>query len=447
MSSPTIYALASGRGRAGIAVIRLSGPDSISTVQKLSGKKLAPRRAVATALYDPTGGEHLDDALCIAFPAPASFTGEDVAEIQVHGGPAVIQGVLNVLGREPALRMSAPGEFTRRAFEAGKMDLTAAESIADLIDAETEAQRRQALRQHGGALAGVCDGWRDELIAALAHWEAAIDFSDEELPGDLEAATAVSIERLRGEIEAVLADAQAGERLREGIYLAIIGPPNAGKSSLLNLLARRDVAIVAETAGTTRDVIEVHLDLGGYPVIAADTAGLRETNEVVEREGVRRARARAETADLRLAVFDTTQWPPASDALKAVCGGETIIVANKSDLLDCPSPMEWEGAPVFLVSVETGAGIDDLLIALTQAVADGFDEVAAPVVTRARHREALNECMGNLVDFLARPDKLAHPEIGGEDLRLAARALGRVTGRVDVEDLLDVIFSDFCIGK
>ncbi|MBT3908259.1 MAG: tRNA uridine-5-carboxymethylaminomethyl(34) synthesis GTPase MnmE, partial [Rhodospirillaceae bacterium] len=175
--------------------------------------------------------------------------------------------------------------------------------------------------------------------------------------------------------------------------------------------------------------------------------GLRETNEVVEREGVRRARARAETADLRLAVFDTTQWPPASDALKAVCGGETIIVANKSDLLDCPSPMEWEGAPVFSVSVETGAGIDGLLIALTQAVADGFDEVAAPVVTRARHREALNECMRSLVDFLARPDKLAHPEIGGEDLRLAARALGRVTGRVDVEDLLDVIFSDFCIGK
>ena len=447
MTPETIYALSSGRGRAGIAVIRLSGPAARSAAGAVGADGLAARRARRVTLSDPASGEHLDESVAVFFPEPASFTGEDVVELYVHGGPAVVGGVLEALARDDALRMAVPGEFTRRAFETGKLDLTRAEAVADLIDAETAAQRRQALRQGGGALARLCDDWRERLVAALAHWEAAIDFSDEELPADLEAGTAAAVAELIAELAGHLDDAHQGERLRDGIHLAIIGPPNAGKSSLLNLLAKRDVAIVSETAGTTRDVLEVHLDLGGYPVIAADTAGLRDSAEPIEMEGVRRARARAGAADLQLLLFDSADWPPRESDYREFLGPRAVVAVNKIDLKSPAPPATLGGLDATPISVRTGAGIEALLAALEAKVAEGFDAAQAPVVTRARHRDALQACRQALERFADRESRMVAPEIAAEDLRLAAQALGRVTGRVDVEDLLDVIFSEFCIGK
>ncbi|MAN79235.1 MAG: tRNA uridine-5-carboxymethylaminomethyl(34) synthesis GTPase MnmE, partial [Magnetovibrio sp.] len=302
MSGHTIFALASGGARAGVAVIRLSGPGAAAALTALApGKPLAdPRRAVLRALRDPATGEVLDQALVLFFPGPGSFTGEDVAEFHLHGGPAVVEGVLAALGQVAGLRPAEAGEFTRRAFLNGKLDLTQAEAIADLVAAETSEQRRQALDQAAGALGQIYEGWRARLIAAIAHVEAGIDFADEDLPEDIDRAARDALAALAGEIAAHLDDGRRGERLRAGVHLALLGRPNAGKSTLLNLLAGRDAAIVSETAGTTRDVIEVHLDLGGVPVIVADTAGLRDSADAVEREGVRRAAARADWADLKL---------------------------------------------------------------------------------------------------------------------------------------------------
>ena len=447
MMAETIYALSSGRGRSGIAVIRLSGPAAWVNVTAMIGRPPLDRRAMRCALTDPESGEVLDDGLCLGFRRPRSFTGEDVVELHVHGGLAVIDGIIGALGRQASLRMAEPGEFTRRAFENGRMDLTCAEAVGDLIDAETEAQRRQALRQGGGALARLCDDWRERLVAALAHWEAALDFSDEELPMDLEIATQSAITALYEEMTAHLADGGAGERLRDGLRLAIIGPPNVGKSSLLNALAARDVAIVAETAGTTRDVLEVHLDLGGYPVIAADTAGMRDSDEAVEREGIRRARHRAAEADLRLVVFEATAWPASWPAFSELLTESCVIAVNKVDLQAPSLETGPEGAAVYGISVKTGAGMGELLEALSAAAAATLESGAMPVITRARHREALAACVDSLGAFRERADRMDHPEIAGEDLRIAARALARITGRVDVEDLLDVIFRDFCIGK
>lgn len=447
VTAETIYALSSGRGRAGVAVIRLSGPAAWAAAEAFTGAPPADRRALRRRFRDPDTGEILDEGLCFGFSGPRSFTGEDVVEFQIHGGLAVIDGMLAALGRRRGLRMAEPGEFTRRAFENGRMDLTGAEALGDLIEAETAAQRRQALRQGGGALAALCDGWRGRLVSALAHWEAALDFSDEELPAALEAETAAAAAALRAEIAGHLADGGAGERLRDGFRLAIVGPPNAGKSSLLNALAARDVAIVSGTPGTTRDVLEVHLDLAGYPVIAADTAGLRDSAEPVEQEGVRRARRRADEADLRLAVFDAAAWPSAWTGFAGIFEKPSLIAVNKTDLAAPALTGGPDGVAVIGVSAKTGAGLADVLAAVGKAAAAGFEAAAAPVITRARHREALAECAAALEAFGRRRDRLARPEIGGEDLRAAARCLARVTGRVDVEDLLDVIFRDFCIGK
>ncbi len=447
MTAETIYALSSGRGRAGIAVIRLSGPAAWASAVAMIGRPPLDRRAMRCAVIDPESGEVLDDGLCLGFRGPQSFTGEDVVEFHVHGGLAVIDGVIGALGRQTGLRMAEPGEFTRRAFENGRMDLTGAEAIGDLIDAETKAQRRQALRQGGGALARLCDDWRERLVAVLAHWEAALDFSDEELPEDLERATQSAVTALREEMAIHFADGGVGERLRDGLRLAIIGPPNAGKSSLLNALAARDVAIVADTAGTTRDVLEVHLDLCGYPVIAADTAGLRDSDEAVECEGMRRARQRAAEADLRLVVFEATAWPAAWPAFSELLTGNSLIAVNKVDLRAPSMDGGPDGVAVYGVSVKTGAGMDELLDAIGAIAATSLESGAMPVITRARHREALSACADALAAFEARTDRLGNPEIAGEDLRIAVRALARITGRVDVEDLLDVIFRDFCIGK
>jgi tRNA modification GTPase len=442
----TIFALASGPGRAGVAIIRISGAAAGQALQRLSGSQLPPpRQAKRTSFQSPDTNNTLDDGLALWFPGPASFTGEDVVELHVHGGPAVIEAILGALGSLPDLRPAAAGEFSRRGFENGKFDLTAAEGLADLIDAETEAQRRQAQRQSRGQLGRLYDGWRGQLVRAQALCEADIDFSDEDLPDDLLGQALAMAAALDREIAAHLDDARRGERLRDGFYVAIVGPPNAGKSSLLNRLAKRDAAIVSDIAGTTRDVIDVHLDLGGYPVIAADTAGLREARDSLESEGVRRARERAGDADMKLAVFDATDIE-SEDGLDAMTleliDADTVVVLNKCDLVASALPAEINNRPAFSVSAKTGTGFDALLGAVQSAAASGMaGEGSGP--TRQRHRSALAACR----EALGRAAKAGQPELIGEDLRLASRQLGRITGRVDVEDLLDVIFSEFCIGK
>jgi tRNA modification GTPase len=389
-------------------------------------------------LHDPDTGEQLDDGLVLWFPAPHSATGEDVAEFHVHGSPAVLAAIMEVLRRRLGMRLAEAGEFTRRAFLNGKLDLLQAEAIADLAAAETEAQRRQALRQLDGELGGLYRGWSQRLTRTLAHLEAAIDFPDEDLPPEIEDRILGETETLIGEIERHLADGHRGERLRKGIMVAIIGPPNAGKSSLLNKIARRDAAITSPVAGTTRDIVEVAIDLGGYPVLLADTAGLRDSGDIVEQEGLRRALRRAEEAEIRLFVFDA-RCPNEVRGASAWHGPDTILVANKIDLVPTRCNLPGSSLPL---SALTGEGIDHLLSVLGDRVAQNY-RIEAPVLTRARHRQALEEAALSLRRALG----VAPLELRVEDLRLALRSLGRITGAVDVEDLLDVIFRDFCIGK
>ena len=442
MKSGTIFAVASGAGRAGLSVIRVSGAEAGAALRRLSGRPPPPARR-ATNVRLRHGDDVLDDGLALWFPAPASYTGEDVVELHVHGGRAVAGAMLEALAACPGLRPAEAGEFTRRAFENGKLDLTAAEGVADLVDAETAAQRRQALRQLDGALGRLYEGWRLRLLHSLAHLEAEMDFSDEDLPEGLERAVRRESAALETEMAAHLAEARCGERLRAGVQMAILGPPNVGKSSLLNLLARRDAAIVSASAGTTRDVIEVHLDLGGYPLCVADTAGLRAGGGAVEREGVRRARRRAALADIKLALFDATDWPAVDAETAALVDGDTVVIINKADLAAPAPPLEVGGRPALTVSVRTGDGVDALMARLEEAVMERCVAGPGPAATRARHREAVAECRAALQRCAAAPSA----ELAAEDLRLAARALGRITGRVDVEDILDVIFADFCIGK
>jgi tRNA modification GTPase len=453
----TIYALGTptpSRAAPGaLSVIRLSGPRATDALIFLteahafergySARDPAlpePRRMVVRALLDPQSGEEIDRGLVVWFEAPNTETGEMMAELHLHGGRAVVSAALAAIGRLGFCRLAEPGEFTRRAFEHGKLDLTRAEAIADLVAAETDQQRRQALQQMDGALHRLYEDWRTIGLRALAHLEAAIDFPDEDLPGGLAQEVKSGISQLQGEMAAHLDD-RRGERLRDGISIAIIGPPNAGKSSLLNLLARRDAAIVSETAGTTRDIIEVHLDLGGWPVVLADTAGLRATSDAIEQEGVRRAKARAQAADLRVLVLDATaDWKAAMAELTA---GEhwnparDIVVVNKVDL----APVDAVG--VVALSARSGAGLPELLARLERSAASLMEEGGPPPLTRARHREALVEAGAALGRALVAPEVA----LAAEDLRLAMRALGRITGTVRIDELLDVIFRDFCIGK
>jgi len=409
-------------------------------VAALTARVLPPPRTAALRRFHNEAGRVIDTGLLLWFPAPESFTGEDVAEIQVHGGRAVIAAVLAALGCVPGLRLAEPGEFTRRAVENGKFDLTAAEGLADLINAETEAQRRQALRQYDGALADLYEGWRAELIEQAAWIEASIDFAEEELPDDVFARARAAIAGIADGIARHVDDGGRGEIIREGLRIALIGPPNAGKSSLLNALARRDVAIVSEIPGTTRDVIEVKLDLGGYPVVVADTAGLREAGDAIEEEGVRRALARARAAELVVLVLDgqsDTRPALAADVEARLC----LTVWNKRDLAKHAARQNEIN-----ISAKTGEGVDAFVAALTARIGEIADtQTESPPLTRARHREALLEAKDALTRALRAPDD--QPELMAEDVRLALRSIGRITGRVDVEDLLDVIFRDFCIGK
>ncbi|MGB8840671.1 MAG: tRNA uridine-5-carboxymethylaminomethyl(34) synthesis GTPase MnmE [Aliidongia sp.] len=431
-AAPTIFALSTARGRAGVAVVRVSGPGAQDAIVTLAARLPAPRAAKLARLSDPQSAEEIDRALVIWFPGPASFTGEDVAEFHIHGGSAVIAALLAALGRFPTFRLAEPGEFSRRAFENGKLDLTEVEGLIDLVEAETSAQRRQALRQIGGQFSRVTAAWSNRLIRALAYLEAAIDFSEEELPGQLVAEVTADVAGLAAEIGSYLADDRRGEILRDGLSIALVGPPNSGKSSLLNLLAGREAAIVSATAGTTRDVIEVHLDLGGYPVILADTAGIHETKDAVEQEGIARARARADSADIALIILDS-QVPVSRETDYAA--GNILTVWNKIDLT--PAPIGTIG-----ISARTGAGVSELITLLTERAEQRLGG-ASPLVTRLRHREALKECEAMLI----RASRTNEEALLAEDLRLALRSLGRITGKIDVEDLLDVIFRDFCIGK
>lgn len=436
---PTIYALASGRPPSAIAIVRVSGPRAAAALEMLCGGLPRPRLATLATLTAPDTGP-IDQAVALWFPAPHSATGEDVAEFQLHGGRAVIAALFAALETIEGLRPAEPGEFTRRAFENGKLDLTEAEGLDDLIHADTDRQRRQALHQLRGLLGHRAQSWRQQIIEAMALVEAGIDFSDEgDVSGELMAPALTRVDALKCEIRETLAASARSERLREGLQVAIAGPPNAGKSTLLNRLARREAAIVSPHAGTTRDAIEVHLDLDGYPVTLIDTAGLRETPDPVEQEGVRRARARAAAADLVLWLCeadDVASTPPelAGDA-------PVWVVRNKIDL----ASMSVAGAGGFAISAATGEGVDALVTALVGFARETFGGGEASLVSRARHRALLTEA----AEALGRAGRRTGEgdEIVAEELRIAIHALGRLLGRVDVEEILDSIFREFCIGK
>jgi tRNA modification GTPase len=450
----TIFALSSGRPPAAIAVVRVSGPRAGIALAKLIGRLPEPRKAALAQVRDPASGEVIDEALALWFPAPRSETGEDVAELQLHGGQAVIAGVLDALATIEGCRPAEAGEFTRRAFENGRLDLTAVEGLADLVAAETQAQRRLAFRQLRGLIGDRAEAWRRRLIEALALVEARIDFSDEaDVPEDLVGPALDAAQQLRDEIAGVLADGRRGERLRDGLVVAIAGPPNAGKSTLLNRLARREAAIVSPYAGTTRDVIEVHLDLDGYPVTLLDTAGIRDSAEPVEQEGVRRARERAAAADLVLWVTDPSAGGLAANGYpENLANAEIWLIRNKVDLADASwcekSAKHGNSELIFTLSISalTGQGFEALGAALSAYAKTYFASTEAAVITRARHRHALEDTVAALDRALVREDANGE-ELIAEDLRAAATTLGRLTGRVDVEDILDVIFRDFCIGK
>ena len=444
MVNVTIFAPATAPGKAGIAVIRVSGPRASEVLADLTGMtNPAPRHASRCKLVDPADGARLDDCLYLWFPAPASFTGEDIVEFHLHGGRATVRAVSAVLSGMKDVRLAEPGEFTRRAFDNGKLDLTEVEGLADLIDAETEAQRRQAQRQFGGALGSMLEDWRQRLLKTLALIEAEIDFPEEGLPDDLSKEINHNILGLMAKITEYLDDRRRGELVRDGVFIAILGAPNVGKSSLLNALVRRDAAIVTETAGTTRDVLEVNLDLAGFAVTIADTAGMRETEDHIEREGVRRALKTAEEADLRLVVFDASQQEHDQGSV-ALLDRSSLAVLNKQDLAQ--NDVDFEpigGVPPIPVSARNETNIDALVDVITQLVTDLVDDRGGVPLTRERHRHALSDCHAALSRALSAGDA----ELVAEDVRLAARALGRITGRVDVEEGRDVIFREFCIGK
>ena len=454
----TIYALSTPPGRAGIAVIRMSGKASRNALYELChGRLPAPRVASFRRLRHPRTTEVLDQALVLWLPGPASFTGEDVAELHVHGGRAVVAGVMDALAAL-GLRLAEPGEFTMRAFGNGKIDLTEAEGLADLINAETAYQRRQALAQHCGALRGHYELWRATLVRAMAHVEASLDFSDEADIAETSFREAVpQVRRLLGELEHALADGRRGEIVREGILVAIAGPPNVGKSSLLNALAGREAAIVFHEPGTTRDVIEAALDLDGFPFVFRDTAGLRETESPVEQEGIRRALASVMEADIVLLMHDASapdmfvrleSLPLLAGSRGGLSGARrqrTIAVFNKIDIAS-PSPSLVTG-DALLISAKTGEGLDALKTALVQFAGESYGGGETPLITRVRHRQEIERVRSALLEFLGSAEANEDAELGAEHLREAAGALGRLTGRLDVEDVLGQIFSEFCIGK
>ena len=450
LSSDSIVALASGSPPAGVAVLRISGPAAGPLLMSLTGQSLPPaRKMVLRTIADPTSGELLDRGLVVWFPGPGSFTGEDSAELHLHGGPAVVGGVLEAVLSAAEARDSGPvrlaeaGEFTRRAFENGRLDLVSVEALSDLVRAETAAQRRQALGGAAGAAQQLFAGWRSKLLKALALLEASIDFADEELPPEIEAEAATAVRDVLARVQAELAKAGAGIRLREGLLLAIIGPPNVGKSSLLNAIAGREAAIVSSIPGTTRDVVEVSLDLGGFPVTLADTAGLREAADAIEAEGVRRARGLAERADLTVLVLDGRGWPDIPADMRDIAADAALVVWSKADLIADGAQRSMDSGSGFAISSKTGFGLDALRQTLLKLARERLSGGEAAIVTRHRHWEALQNVQAVLEEW----SPALEPEVQAHLIHQANRGMSRILGRSDIEDVLDLIFSEFCIGK
>ena len=436
----TILALATGSLHAATALIRISG-NAASTTASILGFKLQKQRLASVAILKD-GERKLDEALVIFFKGPRSYTGEDVMELHVHGGRAVIEAVINTLQKQGGFRIAEPGEFTKRAVLNGKMDLTKAEGINDLIQAETEAQRVQSFAQVDGALSEIAFGWREKAIKITAHVEAYIDFPDEEIPESTLTSLGDEMSVLIRDIEKGLNDGRRGEILREGFRVAVIGPPNAGKSTLVNWLSKRPVSIISEQPGTTRDVLEASLDLGGYPVIIADTAGLRASTDPIENEGIKRAQEWAKTANSRLILLEPSTEAGFLERLKPNPECD-LVVLNKIDLL----PRDFKKEQTLAISLKDEIGLDKLLNGLKKIVSKSMVGQEPPVITRTRHREALQSCLNSIKSAKTALLSDEEPEIVAEEMRAATKSLGRVVGAVDVEDLLDVVFGDFCIGK
>ena len=442
----TIYALSTGSGISGIAVIRVSGKNTPEVIRKLTGSKLPTPRMATLKKFNKNGGKELiDEGVVIWFPGPNSYTGEDLAEFHVHGSRAVISAMHLAISNVKNCRLAEPGEFTKKAFQNGRINLLKAESIADLISAETEIQRKQALKIMSGKSSDQFNKWRKNLLKILSHVEAKIDFPDENLPKNIIQEIQKTSNLVLNEIKKTLNDQKVGERIREGFKIAIIGPPNSGKSSLLNYFSKRDVAIVSEIAGTTRDIIETHLNLDGYPVIVSDTAGIRSSKNEIERKGIKIALKRAEDADLKLVIVSAVNVD-FSAVLKGLLTKNAILVVNKSDLLKRKINNKLKKYEHILISIKNDSNLNKLIKKIKSKLKNKFTNTEDILITRERHRQNLLNCVQHLHEF--KKKKSAHDlDKAAEDLRLATRHLGMIVGKVDVEELLGSIFNDFCIGK
>jgi len=442
----TIYALSTGPGISGIAVIRISGPETKFVIEQLTKKTLPkPRLATLRKINKINTSELIDEGIILWFPGPESYTGEDMAEIQVHGSKAVIDAMHSSISDIKNCRLAEPGEFTKLAFQNGKINLLKAESIADLISSETEIQRQQAIKIMNGKSSDQFIFLRKKLLKILSHVEAKIDFPDEDLPNDILKEIKKSLDEVLIKIKTILDDQKVGERIREGFKIVILGPTNAGKSSLLNHLSNRDVAIVSEIAGTTRDVIETHLNIDGYPVIVSDTAGIRESKNEIEKKGIKLSLNRAEEADLKLVVVDAKNLD-FTDVLKGLLDQNAILVINKSDLLDGEIDPQIKKLNHVLISIKENLNIDELISKIKNNLKNKFITNDDILITRARHRQHLEQCLEHLKNFNKKKD-VEDFDKAAEDLRLATRHLGMIVGKVDVEEILGSIFNDFCIGK
>mgnify|MGYP000052505668 FL=1 len=442
----TIYALSSGPGISGVAVIRLSGQDTSKVIQLLTGKEPPkPRVATLRKINKINTSELIDEGLILWFPGPESYTGEDMAEIQVHGSKAVVDALHSSLSDIENCRLAEPGEFTKLAFQNGKINLLKAESIADLISSETEIQRQQAIKIMNGKSSDQFNFLREKLLKILSHVEAKIDFPEEDLPNNILDEIKNSSDEVINKIKKILNDQKVGERIREGFKIAILGPTNAGKSSLMNHLSNRDVAIVSEIAGTTRDVIETHLNIDGYPVIISDTAGIRDSQDEIEKKGIKLSLNRAEEADLKLVVVDAKSLD-FTDVLKGLLDENAILVINKSDLLEKDIDPEIKKTNHVLISIKENKNIEELILKIKNNLKNKFLTSDDILITRERHRQHLQQCLDHLNNFNQKKE-IEDFDKAAEDLRLATRHLGMIVGKVDVEEILGSIFNDFCIGK
>ena len=442
----SIYALSSGPGISGIAVVRISGEETSRVIEILTGKNVPkPRVATLRKINKINTSELIDEGIILWFPGPESYTGEDMAEIQVHGSKAVVDALHSSISQIENCRLADPGEFTKLAFQNGKINLLKAESIADLISSETEIQRQQAIKIMNGKSADQFNFLREKLLKILSHVEAKIDFPDEDLPNDILKEIKKNSDEVLKNIEKILDDQKVGERIREGFKIAILGPTNAGKSSLLNHLSNRDVAIVSEIAGTTRDVIETHLNIDGYPVIVSDTAGIRESKNEIEKKGIKLSLNRAEEADLKLVVVDAKNLE-FTDVLKGLLDENAILVINKSDLLEGDIDPEIKKLNYVFISIKENLNIDELILKIKNNLKNKFITSDDILITRERHRQHLEQCLEHLKNF-NKKNEVEDFDKAAEDLRLATRHLGMIVGKVDVEEILGSIFNDFCIGK